>query len=305
MTLLEIKQRIAEVMGEDSTDTTADNNATMSDKLKEWINARYRIISAKRSWNWRLEDTIIQTEEEITAGTVTATQDNTAITFSSGPTPSVAKWFIQFSDTDDWYEINTHTATQTGAVMVNPYLGPTSSTLTYVLKQVYYSLPSNTGKILNAKQTRDDIPLKYISPRRLDHFVTERTQRAEPEFYSVVGVDASRKYKVEFYPTPNTRMNINFRHYIIPAELSADGDIPIIPEDFHDILIWDVLSTYGFMFLDDTRLSAAKAERNELFEAMIANEAMTEDIAVRQPYDVNLGRTNTDVFLKRLDLPIN
>ena len=309
MTFLEIRQRIAEVMGEDSTDTTTDNNATMVNKLKEWVNARYRVLAAKRSWNWRLKDLVVQTRPDITTGTVDVTQNSTTITFSVGPTPSVKDWFIQFDDSDDWFQITLHTATETGATLAAAFAGTTNSTASYVLRKVYYPLAAparvTVGKILNCKQTRDDIALRYMTPRRLDQFVSDRTRSGEPEFYSVVGLDSNRDLKVEFYPVPNVAMNITFRVYIIPEELSADGDIPILPLDFHDIIVWDVLSTYGFMFLDDTRLSAAKAERNELFDAMIDNEAVTEDMAIRQPFDMGSGRSNSDVFLKRLDLPIN
>lgn len=308
MTFLEIRQRVAEILGVDSTDTTTDANATMVNKLKEWVNARYRYLAGRRSWNWRLQDTIIQTVEEITTGTVTATNASTTITFSSGPTPSVAKWFIQFSDTDDWYEITSHTAAATTAVLANAYLGTTSSTLTYTLRKVYYSLPSTVGKILNAKQTRDDVSLRYISPRQIDYFVPDRTQVGEPQYYSITGLDqtiaatADQKYRVEFYPVPNDTMNINFRHYAIPAELSADGDIPIFPAEFHEFLVWDVLGSYGFMFLDDTRISAAKAEAADIFKEMKANDVATENVAVRQPFDVDLG--NVQSILNRTDLPI-
>lgn len=303
MTFLEIRQRIAEIMGVDSTDTTTDANATILIKLKEWVNARYRLLAGKRSWNWRIKDTIIQTVAEITTGTVAVTNGDTAITFSSGPTPSVAGWFIQFSDTDDWYEISAHTATQTGATLANAYLGTTDGTISYTLRKVYYSLPSTTGKILNAKQTRDDITLTYLTPYQLDYLIPDRTRSAEPEFYSITGVDSNNDWRVEFYPVPAETMNINFRHYIVPTELSADGDEPIFSPDFHEYLVWDVLGSYGFMFLDDTRISAAKAEAASIFKDMVKNEVATENIPVRQPYDVNLDSNKTEQ-LRRQDLPI-
>lgn len=303
MTFLEIRQRIAEVMGIDSTDTITDANATILVKLKEWVNARYRLLAGKRSWNWRIKDTIIQTAEEITTGTVSVTIDNASITFSSGPTPSVLGWFIQFSDTDDWYEIFAHTATQTGATLANNYLGATNGTISYTLRKLYYSLPSTTGKILNAKQTRDDITLTYLTPYQLDYLIPDRTRSAEPEFYSIVGVDSSNNWRVEFYPVPDDAMNINFRHYVVPAELSGDGDFPIFSPDFHEFLVWDVLGSYGFMFLDDTRISSAKAEAATILKDMIKNDVATEDTPIRLPYDVNLDSNKTEQ-LRRQSLPI-
>lgn len=302
MTYLKIRQRIAEIIGVDSADTTSDSNATMVNKLKEWVNNRYRALAAKRSWSWLLKDAIIQTTTEITTGTVTATLASTTITFTNAPTPSVVGWFIQFSDSNDWYEIATHTAATTTATLTAAYLGTTSSTLTFRLKKVYYVLPTDTGKILNLKQTRDDISLKYVPARKLDRLVTDRPRSGEPEFYSIVGVDSSRQYKVEFYPTPSVAMNINARYYRVVAEMSSDSDVPIIPEAFHDFLVWDTLGTYGFMFMDDTRISAAKALANELFEDMVKNDVVTENIAVREAFDVDVSSSTNQ--LGSIDLPI-
>lgn len=301
MTFLEIRQRIAEQLGLDSSDTQTDNNATLEAKFEEWVNARYRLLAGKRSWNWLLKDSIIQTRADITTGTVTATNDSTTITFSSAPTVSATGFFIQFSDSDDWYEISSHTANVTTATLTVPYLGTTSSTLTYILRKIYYVLPTDCSKILNLKQTRDDISLRYVSPRRFDELVSDRTRTGEPEFYSIVGVDSSRQYKMEFYPVPNVAMNINVRYYRVAAELSADGDVPLIPEAFHDFLVWDVLGTYGFSFLDDTRISAALAEANRIYDDMVKNDIATENIAVRAPFDAGMYH---DSDLSRLDLPI-
>ena len=303
MTFLEIKQRIAEQLGISSADTTTDANATIAAKLTEWVNARYRVLAGKRSWNWLIKDSIVQTVVDVTTGTVTATLGSANITFSTGPTLSAAGWFIQFSDSNDWYEISTHTAAATAAVMTVPYLGTTSSTLTYVLRKVYYALPTDTNKILNISQHRVwNTTLQYIPARILDQYESLRNSIGRPRFYSISGVDSSRQYKMELFPTPDVAMNLNVRRYCIVAELSADGDVPVIPEAFHDILVWDVLSTYGFTWLDDTRISSAKAEFNNLYDDLVKNDVATEDIPVRMPFDMNL--TGTSEILDNYDLPI-
>lgn len=307
MTFLEIRQRVAEVMGIDSTDTTTDANATIVNKLKEWVNARYRYLAGKRSWNWRIQDAIVQTQTEITSGTVSVTHDSANITFSSSITPDVVRYWIQFEESDDWYEITTHGGSTDAAVLTTPFVGTTNAASEYTLRKVYYNLPATVGKILDAKQTRDDIKLTYISPREMDRLVTERQRTGEPEYYSVVGLDpttaatAAKQWRIEFYPTPDAEMNIVFRHYLTPTELSADGDIPIFPEAFHEFLVWDTLGTYGFMFLDDTRLSAAQAEANRIYKDMIANDVASENIPVRQAYDVNLEQSHR---LNYMEYPI-
>ncbi len=285
MTFIKIRKRIAEIIGVDYSDTTADSNDTLVTKLKEWVNNRYLALASSRSWNWTIKDAVIQTATEITTGTVTATLASTSITFSNAPTPSVAAWFIQFSDSEDWYQIATHTAATTSAVLSNAYLGTTSSTLTYKLRKVYYALPSDLSKILNLKQTRDDITLKYLSARIVDNLVPDKTRTGKPAFYTISGLDSSRQYRAEFYPVADVAMNINLRYYSTVTELSSDSDVPLIPAAFHDFLVWDTLATYGFMFMDDTRISAAKALANELYKKLEDNDVATEDIPIRMAFD--------------------
>lgn len=300
MTFLEICQRVAEQLGLDSQDAQPDNNGTMEEKVKAWVNDRYSILCAKRSWNWLLKDSIIQTKTEIT-GTATVTVDNTAVTLSSGPAFSVAGWFIKFASSDDWYEISTHTAASTSIVLTVPYLGSSGSSA-YTIRKVYYALPSDINKILTFKQTRDDVSLIYVPARMVDRFIPDRVRSDTPKFYSIVGLDSSSLYRAEFYPVPNVRMNLNLRYYRTPTTLSADSDTPLLPAAYHGLLVWDVLSTYGFTFMDDTRLSEAKAEATRLYNDLVANDIATEDIAVRRPFDASTPDDASN--LRGLDLPI-
>lgn len=302
MTFLQIRQRIAELMGVSSIDQTPDDNATMKEKLKAWVNARYKVLAAKESWNWLVKDSIIQTVPDITTGTVTATTDSTTITFTSGPTNSVEDYFIQFSDSGDWYEIDTHTAASTTAELTTTFLGTTSSTLTYVLRKAYYLLPADTGKILNVSQHRVwNTSLKYVPARILDQFLGYRQQSNRPRFYSIIGINDDRQYKMEVFPVPDVRMNLNVRRYQVITDMVTDNEVPVIPEAYHEILVWDVLSTYGFTFLDDTRISSAKAEYNTLYKDMKKNHVDVEDIPVRMAYDVDLS--GVDDQLGSYDLP--
>lgn len=305
MTFLEIRQRIAELMGLSSTDTTEDANATIEDKLKAWVNARYKVLAGRRSWNWLVKDSIIQTVADITTGTITATLGSATITFSSGPVNSVAGYFIQFSDSQDWYEIDTHTAASTTAVLTVPYLGTTSATLTYVLRKLYYALPTDTGKILDVRQSRTwNSTLKYVPARLLDNYLAYRNSTAtKPNWYSIIGIDSSRQYKMEIFPIPTAAMNLNVRRYKVVVDMVDDDEVPEIPEAFHEILVWDVLKTYGFTFLDDTRISSAKAEYNELFNDMVHNDVAAENIPVRLAYDAGNNSSESE-WLSQFGLPI-
>jgi hypothetical protein len=303
MTFLKIRKRIAEEMGVAYDDTSTDANDTMATKIKEWINNRYAYLAGRRSWNWLITDQIIQTSAQITTGTVTATLANTTITFSSAPAVSVAGWWIQFSDSKDWYIISTHTAGVATAVLTKAYLGTTSSTLTYTLRKVYYALPSNVHKIMNLRQTRDNTTLRYLPPRIFDRCAADRTRVSNPLFYTVLGLDSSNLYRMEFYPVPVVAMNVAMRAYVVPTALSADGDVPLTPEAYHEYLVWDVLATYAYTHEDDTRRKQAQDIRDEIYAAMLANDTAGENIPQRAPFDVDLGSSSTG-WLSQIRLPI-
>lgn len=298
MTFLESRQRVAELLGLPQDDTSFDN------KFKEWINNRYRVLCGKRSWNWLIKDSVIQTVTEITTGTVNVTNGSTSITFSSGPVASVANWYIRFGDTENWYEIASHTAAATAATLSNSFIGTTDTVATYTLRKVYYSLPSDTGKVLDMRETLSDRKIEYVPVRQLDRFVPDRTVTGHPAYYSIIGMNSSKLFRVEFHPVPSDAQNISVRYYQVASEMSADSDTPLIPEAFHDVLVWDALATYGYLFLDDNRIAAARKVRDEIYADMVGNDVDAENIIRRLPFDVDLGEmTNTD-WLRRTDLPI-
>lgn len=301
MTFLEIRQRIAELCGLDVSDTTSDNNATILNKLKEWVNARYRYIGGCRNWNWLLKNDILQTAVEITTGTVDVTNGDTAITFSTGPTPSVANWRIQFGDSDDWYDITAHTATQTGATLSDAYLGTTSSTQTYKLRKVYYSLPSDLAKVITLRQARSDYQIADVNVITFDRIIPDPDVTGNPRFHKVIGKDSSGNYQLCFYPTPDDEMNIDLRYSQVVTELSDDADVPLIPLEFHDLLVWDTLATYGYMFVDDNRILMAKKIADEIMKKMVENEVTTSRVTVRQKFDSGVSNPR----LQQQSLPLS
>lgn len=285
MTYVKIRKRIAELCGLPYNDTTTDPNDTIATKIGEWVNNRYQLLAGRRSWNWRIKDAIIQVEADRTTGTVTATFGSTTITFSSAPTVSVAGYWIKFSDTEDWYIVSTHTASSTTAVLTKGYLGTTSSTLTYTLRKVYQALPTDVGKVLSVRQTRTDFKLRYVPIRLIDEVVPDRVSTGTPMYYTIAGLDSTNAYRMEVYPVPNTSMNLSIRYYSILTAMSSDSESPLFPSEFHDFLIWDVLATYGYIFIDDTRLNEAKRNVADIYQSLVMNDITGEAVARRRLND--------------------
>jgi len=303
MTYLELRKRIAEMLGLDQTQTSTD------DILKEWVNDSYRFIASVEDWPWLIKNDIIQTATEIDTGTVSVTNDSTAITFSSAPAVSVQDDYrIQFDDSDDWYDITSHIAAATSATLSDVFLGDTNAAQVYNLRKVYYDLPADFDRMTSVRQSRTDVKLDPISFRFKDKILPDPTAVNEPTFYSIIGLDTqdpanTPRHRIVFFPTPSVEMNIDVRFYHRVTGLSADTDSPIFGVQWHSLIIFDVLSRYGYTFLDDERRNEVKSAYNEILEMMRKKRNHTPDKLLKKlQWDkaINLVRLNR----LRVDLPI-
>jgi len=293
-----IQQRVAEMLG------LPDDDSEYLDKIKSWINESYHAVSSLETWPWLVENGAIQTVEEITTGTISVTEDSTTITFSSAPTPSVAGWRIKFGSSNDWYNISTHTAAAVGAVLANNYLEATNGTQTYTLRKVYYALPSDFEKLISARQAITRTKLKPVDLRLFDANIPDPRITRTPAFYMIVGQDSSQLYQMAFHPVPDDEMNIDIRYYKRTTDMSANTDVPFMPDPFRPVIVFDVLVKYGYMFIDDSRISQAGQLRNKFLGDMKAHSNPSPDNVVRKlPWDRAQGFITRDKGLQ-YNLPI-
>ena len=281
MDFSELKTRVANETG---MDLTIDDSI-----VGEWINSAYNHICGILNWPWLEKQSTIQTVADITTGTVSVNSASTALTFSSGPAVSVAnQYMIQFTDTsDDWYYISSHTAGSTSAVLSVPYAD--SSNLSggaYILRKVFYSLPSDMDRMIDARQTIEKQKLGAIDVRTFDRYLPDPTATGTPLYYYMVGLDANQYWQIGLYPVPTTINNIQLRYLQKPTELSSDTDTPLLPVKFHDVIICAALFMYGHPFIDDTRFSMAERRYSQLLQDMKQNYSPIPDqMTVIQPWD--------------------
>jgi hypothetical protein len=283
----DLQSRVAEMLG------LPDDDTEYLTKIKAWINESYKAISGLDQWPWLLKNDVIQTVVEINTGTVDVTNGSTSITFSSAPTPSVQDdWRIQFAETDDWYDISAHTAGATGATLADKFLGTTNATSKYTLRKVYYSLPSDFGKMMSVRQAITDVKLQPVDLRIWDDQIPDPTRVASPVWYLIIGQDSSQNYRITFHPIPDDEINIDIRYYQTVSDLSANDDEPLLPDQFRPILVFDVLSKYGYLFLDDDRIQTASALRDKFMKDLKGHGWPTPDHTVKKvPWDWSAWRS--------------
>lgn len=253
-----LQNRVAQETGLDLT--------TDSSMIQAWINQVYKKVNGAFNWPWLLKLATIQTVADIETGTVSINAGSTSLTFSSAPTISVAKqYMIQFSDvSNDWYLIDTHTAASTTAVLSVAFNGTSNiSGASYILRKVFYSLPSDVDRIVDMRQARTLVRLGALDIRTFDRYLPDPQAVADPMYYYLAGLDENAYWQIGLYPIPEDVENIQTRYLKIPVDMSSSTDVPIIPEKFHDVIVYGALYLFGHPYIDDTRFKMAQVRYEE------------------------------------------
>lgn len=280
-----LKSRVANEVGLDST-----NDATI---LGSWVNAAYKRVCGTYNWPWLIKNSTIQTVKDITTGTVSINSGSTSLTFSSAPTVSVASnYMIQFTATsDDWYLISSHTAASTSATLSVPFTGTSNiSGAAYICRKVFYSLPSDCDRIIDIRQAITDQRLGAVDIRNFDHYLPDPSAVANPVIYAITGLDTNQYWQVTLYPIPSAVINLQLRYLYTPADLTST-DNPVLPEKFHEILVFGALSQFGHAYIDDDRIRIAQARYDQLLADMkLSYSPVPDQMTVLQPWDTRQRR---------------
>lgn len=285
MTFSDLKNRVANETG---IDLTIDG-----EMVGEWVNSSYNHICGILNWPWLEKQAIVQTVADITTGTVDITSGATSLTFSSAPAVSVAnQYMIQFPATsDDWYYISSHTASSTSATLSVPFAGSTVTGAEYILRKVFYSLPSDLDRLIDARQTVQKQKLGCVDVRTFDRYLPDPTATGVPLYYYMVGLDENQYWQIGLYPNPTSINNILIRYLMKPTAMSASTDTPLIPERFHDVIVWGALFMYGHPFIDDSRFSSAERRYATMLQDMKQNYSPIPDqLTIIQPWDSRTRR---------------
>jgi len=271
MDFTSLKLRVAEETG---LDTTAD-----ATKLGVWINESYRFLAGMREWPWLLKSTATQTTSDITTLTASVSAGGTAVTLSATHTPALANdYYIQFATTDDWYLITAHTAASDALTISPAYQGSTNLVAgTCTIRRVYYSLASDVDRIIDMREAVNDKQLVYVDPRTFDRQLPDPTATGTPYAYTLLGLDASKYWRASFYPIPDTKTNIHYRYYQKITDLSGSTDVPMIPEKFHQAIVFTALAMFGHPYIDDSRMQSAERRAKMLVGEMVGQVSPIPD----------------------------
>ena len=122
-------------------------------------------------WWWMKDTGNLILQSSIKTGTVSVTQNNSAVTFSAAITPDLSDgWYLKISDHADVFQISSHGGSSDSATLDSVYTGSTNTAASYRLMKLEYDLASSAIKPIAKMRTYQDSRYKVegISETRFD-----------------------------------------------------------------------------------------------------------------------------------------
>ena len=271
------------------------SNTTEATKVQAIINETYRDVSLKKTWWWRFKREIIVTANDITTGTVSVTNNSTAVSFSSAPTPSIANRKLSVTgntlDPNAVYRISLHNAGETGATLDAVYTGATAATASYKVYDDEYDLASDFSELKWLKRFGQDRPIDFISPEEMFTIKQFDASEGAPQVVTVFDFATTgdpttrRQLIVHPYPDEIYRLEV-FYERTLNTELSGTTE-PLIPDDYRQILVYGALArAFPVMLNDVERGTFYQNLFNDVLAVMAAkHEELSGSTPTVQPRD--------------------
>lgn len=113
-------------------------------------------------------------------------------------------------------------------------------------------------------------PLKYLQPAEFFEIAHQDRVNSEPKYWTRVND------KLYLHPRPDRAYTIDLDYVKDPAALSADGDKPVIPAAYRDVLIWDAVRQIAFRERDTQGWSLANTQYYEILNDMIRQDGLEQ-----------------------------
>lgn len=186
LTLSQAVSRVASRLNKNANDTTIFN------RIKNHINDTCQEKWHGFAWSFRYREYPIVLSAQVTSGTLTATNGNTAVTASGTPfitTLHKGAWLYFPQDTlQAWYKVVT--VNSTSSITIEPaYQGTTGGSKSYYLCKTDYLLPTEVSDVGDIKITYSGRPLTTEHQSRTDYYFQPPLSIGTPNHVTVLNQD--------------------------------------------------------------------------------------------------------------------
>jgi hypothetical protein len=124
------------------------------------------------------------------------------------------------------------------------------------------ALPTDVFKVTAVYDATDQFPLVPLEGRnQVFQEYPQQTETGQPMHYRLLGGN------ILVYPIPEAATNLTVEYLKMPADMSADADVPAFPSQWHDAL---VSGAVALAYRDDGNMQMA-AEYEKESQGMIAS----------------------------------
>lgn len=225
-----------------------------------WMGGRELVPDIQENWNWlrKYPPGVLTLEPSIATGTVAVTNNNTAITFSSGPTPDLDAWFFKVDTHEDVFRVSAHTAAATAATLSSVYTGITAAAAAFRVSKLEYDLASDVLRVIS--------PMRVFRAERwyeihgMDLLTLDRDwplallEAGVPDAFALVDEDTVRFNRSGGLESTDL-IRVEYDYLYRPAVLTDAATEPVVPWQWRSVLSdW----VTGWIMLDkaDSRAGA-------------------------------------------------
>lgn len=258
-------------------------------RLKRWLNMAVQYICGSRIWPFMYCSEIVQTVQDYTTGTVSTVAGSTTVTFDGVISPSKVGYYIQFSDSNDWYKITSH-STGTASADITPPAINTNGTATFKIRKLHYLTSTPLISILDMKQLVTPTQVRSINPKTADEFLPLYYDAGTVYNYIISSPDSTGAIRFSCLYSPSSQINLMVRGIKKLTDLSGDSDEFVIPSPWHDVII-NFAAYFGFQSIDESRAT----DEFKIGEKRLENMAntLTHDLGRHRVIQSNVGEGPT------------
>lgn len=263
--------------GGDTSDTT------LVTKIKGYVNDNYKMLANKYDWRWLYDKATIVTTPKYDTGTITT--DGTTTIIGSGTIFTLAMVGRKFRAIgfDEIYTISAHVSA-TEITLDNDFNGDDIAAGGYEIFQDVVALPSDCDVIVSLEQHRHPIKLRCIGYREMRRLKPRpELQDSDPILYAHYEPDSSGYQQIILWPPPYRAVVLNLTHTLLITDLVADDSVPLIPEQYRQILkLMTITDIYGHE-RDDDRSTYYEQKVAMMINEMIGKYTTMDDYKTMTP----------------------
>jgi len=264
-----------------------DGSSDFSGVALQYLNRAYQALilgggevspENNEDWWWAKKQPpgVINMTSAIDTGTLTATNNSTAITFSSAPAVSVAGYFIRMTGHPDIFRIAAHTAATTSATLDSVFTGTSGAGQAFTCFKTEYDLPADCIRVMAPMRIYqgdvDEVEGVELSILERD-WPMAQIQSGPPSQFAYATETKLRfnTYGPRALSTPNM-IRLEFDYIYRPADLTNSGsEEPIVPRMYRKLLA-DIAVTFLFLDKNDDRAGAVSQVATDGIRAMVREQ---------------------------------